>query len=241
MAPASPPSAPAVHTEPTLSPEGWGLTVPSGPPSLHPRNGHCGGRRRRPFRHCGSECVSLRPQRCGEQGPHGAQTGQTLSRKGAMEKKRPRLWLCLSWSLWPRGGRVGALGEAGRLQVSALPHAASSIRAAPFLTLKALQARCLGFRAKPAGKATSVGLVGHSEGTPWPGLVGLTFSFLTGSQVMPGSWGRTEGQAGKRRSEGWGGQPHHLPHSPGSKQVRRKEFWSQTRPQSQSRPSSLLV
>lgn len=36
----------------------------------------------------------------------------------------------------------GPGGEAGRLQVSAVPHAASSISVAPILTLKALQARC---------------------------------------------------------------------------------------------------
>lgn len=48
----------------------------------------------------------------------------------------------------------------------------------PFFLQMALQSHCLDFRAKPLGK----GHISHTEGTLWPGLVGLIFSFLTGSQ-----------------------------------------------------------
>lgn len=52
------------------------------------------------------------------------------------------------------------------------------------------------------GRATSVSLVSHAERTLWPGLVGLIFSFLTGSQEPALEPWRDEGQAG-RGAEGW--------------------------------------
>lgn len=73
----------------------------------------------------------------------------------------------------------GAGEAAGRLQVSALPHTASSIRMAPFFMLKASSLIAWVLDQSLLGRATSVILISHTKGTPWPGLAGLVFSFLT--------------------------------------------------------------
>lgn len=99
-------------------------------------------------------------------------------------------------------------GEAaGRLQVSALPHTASSIRMAPFFMLKASSLIAWVLDQSLLGRATSVILISHTRGILWPSLARLVFSFLTRKQE---SGLRTEGGWGVRQAnrdaEGWGSQ-----------------------------------
>lgn len=119
-------------------------------------------------------------------------------------RRGQRLWLHLNLSLWLHGGQVRRL-EGSRCL--ALPHTASSIRMTLFIMLKASSLIAWVLDQSLWLRATSVILISCTKGTPWPGLTGPVFSFLTRNQEsgfrVQGGWGVRQAN---RDAEGWGGQ-----------------------------------
>lgn len=98
-------------------------------------------------------------------------------RKGVMDRERSEAMVQPQLESLAASGLVGRLQD---LRGSALPQAAPSVRPAPSSCR-----RPSGLTAWASEKSKEgPHLVASSapEGTAWPGLVGLIFSFLTGSQ-----------------------------------------------------------
>lgn len=100
-------------------------------------------------------------------------------------------------------GCIGPGGEVARFKGSALPQAAPSVRAAPSSCLR--PSGRIAWASEKSKEGPHLLASSAPKGIVWPGLVGLIFSFLTGSQESGFGAGVGWGvrQAG-RGTEGWG-------------------------------------
>lgn len=85
--------------------------------------------------------------------------------------------------------------KAEQLRVCALPQDASLSEWPPSSCGKPASLIAWVAEQSLLGRATSISLINHTKGVPWPDLVGLIFSFLTGSR-----------ESGLKAGAGWRGR-----------------------------------
>lgn len=100
-------------------------------------------------------------------------------------------------------GCIGPGGEVARFEGSAFPQAAPSVRAAPSSCRR--PSGRIAWASEKSKEGPHLLVSSAPEGTAWPGLVGLIFSFLNRKpRVRFWSWGGIGVRQADQGTEGWG-------------------------------------